>query len=170
MTAPAEIACSEAESAVLGALLLLGAKGATVATSIEVEDLADPRHRAVLGCVHTLLAAGIAPDQVAVLGELRRSGAARSMTADRSAGVFLADLVAAVPAPASAGHYARIVREHSARRRVAEAACRLDQLAGTAGLDVLTETVAAELRAVLAALERAEPPSGRATRPRAVAA
>lgn len=149
------VGCPEAEAAVLGALLMLGAKGADVAAGLEPEDFTDPRHRAVFGAVGELLEQGAATDAVIVLGHLRRSGAERSMTADRDAGVFLADLVTAAPVATCAPYYARIVVEHAARRRLVETAERLGQLAGTARLEVLAETVREEYAAVVAALRRA---------------
>jgi len=146
----------EAEAAVLGAVLRLPAAAARpVVDMLEVEDFADPRHRLVLVAVRALLDTGVPADHVTVLGELRRTGAEPSFTSDRSAGTFLIDLDQASPAPASAGYYARIVLEHRARRRIAEAGQRLCQAAGAAALVDLHALLSTELRDVERHLGRA---------------
>ncbi len=150
------IALPEAEAAFVGALLFQGRRAAeALLLNVNDDDLADPRHRAVLRAVRAVVQAGGRPDPVTVLGELRRSGEVSAMTNDRSAGTFVADLLAAVPVPESAGYYAQIVLEHAWRRRVQEAGERLQQAAGTLGQDDLHELVAAEFAAVTAALSRA---------------
>jgi len=162
---PDTIGCPDAEAAVLGCLLRMPLHDAdALAGHLEAEDFVDPRHRAVLGAVLAVVAEGVAPDPVAVLGELRRSGAERSMTADRSAGVFLADLLAAAPAVVNAGHYARVVVEHRARRRVLEAAERLGQLAGTASLVTVREVALDEWAALLKQLDRVTSEAGQVVR------
>lgn len=152
---PDTVGCPEAEAAVLGAMLRMPHTDAVaLADHLEPDDFVDPRHRAVFGAVTDLLAEGVTADPVLVLGELRRSGAERSMTCDRSAGVYLTDLLAAAPAVPSAGHYARIVLEHAARRRLHEAAERLAQVAGSGSLDLVREIVQREWVAVLDQLDR----------------
>ncbi len=141
------IGAVEAEAAVLGAVLRLPAAAArAVVDMLEVEDFADPRHRAVLVAAQSLLGTDVPADAVTVLGELRRTGVEKCFTADRSAGVYLLDLDDAAPAPASAGHYGRIVVEHRARRRIAEAGQRLCQAAGTSALADLHALLWTELR------------------------
>lgn len=103
------------------------------------DDFVDPRHRLVLTGVRGCVARGIAPDPVAVLGELRRLALEPSFLDDKSSGVVLADLYAAALVPESATHYLRIVVEHSFRRRVAEAGERLARVAGTASLEDLRD-------------------------------
>jgi replicative DNA helicase len=155
VTAPPTVGCPEAEAAVLGALLRMPHPDAVaLADRLEPADFVDPRHRAVFGAVTDLLAEGVTADPVTVLGELRRSGAERSMTADRSAGAFLADLLAAAPAVPSAGHYARVVIEHRARRRLHEAAERLSQVAGAACLTTVREVALDEWTAIIGQLDR----------------
>jgi replicative DNA helicase len=157
MTRPDTVGCPEAEAAVLGCLLRMPLCDAVaLADRLEVEDLTDPRNRAVFGAVTALLAEGVAADPVVILGQMRRSGGERSMTCDRSAGTFLFDLLAAAPAVVNAGHYARVVIEHRVRRRLHEAAERLGQLAGTASLHTVVEIVQSEWVAVLDQLDRVD--------------
>lgn len=159
------IGCAEAEAAVLGCLLRMGrADAAGLSDQLEPEDFADPRHRAVFHAVTTLVLDATAPDPVTVLGELRRTGAERSMACDRSAGVFLVDLLAGAPAVVNGGHYARVVVEHRARRRLAEAADRLGQLAGTVPFPTVREVALDELTAVLAQVDRVSSEAGQVVR------
>lgn len=154
-TASSAIGSIEAEAALLGCLLHLHADGATgLVARLQVEDFTDPRHRAVLVAVAATVNGGTRPDPITVLGEMRRSGLERSMTCDRSAGVFLLDLAAAAPVVASAEHYARIVIEHRVRRRAQEAAWRLAQRAEGASLDDLKAQVLSELEAIFDQVHR----------------
>lgn len=156
-----DIGCHEAEAAVLGCLLRMPLHDAdALAGQLEPEDFTDPRHRAVFEAVGALVLDGTAPDPVVVLGELRRTGAERSMTCDRSAGVYLADLLAAAPVTLSGGHYARVVVEHRARRRLAEAGERLAQLAGTVPFPTVRDVALDELTAVLTQVDRVTPEAG----------
>lgn len=162
MTTPDTIGCAEAEAAVLGCLLALPVTEAQgVADQLDLHDFTDPRHRAVFEAALACLDDGTPADPVTVLGELRRTGAERSMTCDRSAGTFLADLLAAAPVFASAGHYARVVVEHRARRRLQEAAERLSQVAGAASLTTVREVAAGEWAALLRQLDRVTAEPGR---------
>lgn len=160
-SSPATVGCVEAEAAVLGALMRLPLNDADeLAARLEPEDFTDPRCRAVLAALVSLLAEDVEPDPVTVLGELRRAGHERCWTADRSAGVYLFDLLAAAPAAVNAGHYARVVIEHRARRRLHEAAERLGQLAGTASLATVREVALDEWTAVLGQLDRVTSEAG----------
>lgn len=159
MTAPDTVACPEAEAAVLGCLLALPIDDArAVADLLDVHDFADPRRRAVFEAALGCLAAGTPADPVTVLGEMRRSGAERSMTADKSAGVYLSDLLGAAPVFTSARYYVRVVVEHRARRRLHEAAERLGQLAGAASFETVREVALDEWTAVLGQLDRVTEP------------
>jgi replicative DNA helicase len=153
-----DIGCLEAEVAVLGCLLhLSAAEGASLAETLQDEDFTDPRHRAVLQAARTCLDEGAPADPVTVLGELRRSGAERSFTADRSAGVFLTELLQACPSETMAGWYARIVVEHAVRRRVLEAAQRVVQVVGEGAFEVVTSLALAEWTAIVQQLDRVSP-------------
>ncbi len=139
------IGCPEAEAAVLGCLLLMTQVDADgLAMHLEVDDFVDPKHQAVFQAARDCLLDDTPADPVTVLGELRRTGAERSMTCDRPAGTFLADLLAAAPAVVNGGHYARVVVEHSFRRRLTVAADRLRQLAETGTLEHAAEVAHAE--------------------------
>jgi len=152
---PDTIGCPEAEAAVLGCLLMMPQADADgLAMQLEADDFTDPKHRAVFQAVRDCLLDDTPADPVTVLGEMRQTGLERSMTADRSAGVYLADLLEAAPAVPSAGHYARIVVEHRARRRLHEAAERLSQVAGTASLTTVREVALDEWTALLQQLDR----------------
>lgn len=141
------IGCFEAEAAVLGCLLQAGPMVTTgFLRQLEVADFTDPRHRVVFLAMTELQAAGQPVDPVTVLGQLRRTGAAQSMTADKGAGVFLADLLEAPPSVGTIGHYLLIVLEHRVRTEVETAGARLQQVAGAENIgtvrDVLQTDVA----------------------------
>ena len=124
--------------------------------SITDEDFADPRHRLVLSGIRHTLERGQSPDPVTVLGELRRLGMLPSFLDDNTAGPFLAEVYAAAPIVEQAGHYRRIVLEHAFRRRVAETAARLDQLAGTSALETLRDTLHDEWTTLHASYQRVD--------------
>lgn len=153
-----DIGCTEAERAWLGCLLELD--HLTVAghlAAVDVTDLAVPQHRLILTAIRDLVLAEPAtnPDAVTVLGQLRRTGAASSFVSGTEPGSTLLALRAAAPVPAQAPFYARIIREHSWRRRVEEAGVRLQQIAGTCPLDELWSQVVRELEATLLDAQRA---------------
>lgn len=149
MNSQDEIGCLEAEGALVGCMLL-GDAGVVreVLGRLEPTDLTDPRHRTIVAAVRALVDAGTRPDPATVVGQLRRTGAARSFTADRDVAVYLADLTAAPLSVGSATAYLAIILEHAWRRQVEAAGIRLQQVAGTTGLDVLEQVVADELRAL----------------------
>jgi len=148
-----------AEAALAGAVLTAAEAGteraAAVLGDLTADDFTDSRVEIVVDAARTLLDRGTPPDPVMVLGELRRTGAVSRFTADRSAAVFLADLVAGCPAVANAGHYAAVVVEHTARRRAVQAAERIKQAAEGAGdLAGLADLAVREVAAVEAACRR----------------
>jgi replicative DNA helicase len=145
MSAPDVVACAEAEAAVIGCLLAMTQVDADgLAMQLEVDDFGDPKQQAVFQAARDCLLDDTPADPVTVLGEMRRTGLERSMTADRTAGVYLADLLAAAPAVVNGGRYARVVVEHSFRRRLTVAADRLRQLAETGTLEHAAEVAHAE--------------------------
>ena len=140
-----ELGAPQAEAAVLGALMSTSpAHARTVLESLTEGDWTVPHHATVAAAVDTLLQAGEPVDPVTVLGQLRRDGLDRAHAANRSAGVMLLDLLAACPSASSAGYYARIVREHTYRRRVQQSAVRLLQVAATGALPDLDELLSHE--------------------------
>jgi len=136
-----------AERAVVGCLLLAHVPSVRdVLDRLSDDDLTDPRLVLILKAVRQLVDSGIRPDPVTVVGQLRRTGADRSFTADTSCAVAVADIAAAPPSVGSATHYLMIVIEHAWRRQVEFAGIRLQQVAGTVSLDVLQAVLVEELR------------------------
>lgn len=139
------IACPEAERALIGCLLALPANEArTVLDDLRAEDLTVPALRAVVAAMRQLAAAGVHPDPITTLGELRRTGADSSIPSGQGAGPFLADLAAGAPHLGSHGHYQRVVLEHAWRRRVQQAGERIRTAAGATALADLEQVVASE--------------------------
>lgn len=136
----------EAEQAFLGCLLQI--KGdflRLLVTQAEAGDFTDPRHAAVHTVMLQLHEERQPLDPVTVLGQLRRSGLERSMTADRDAGVFLADLMDATPTVGNVGYYLTILLEHRVRRECARLAERMTQAAEHEDLDVLRKVMHSDL-------------------------
>jgi replicative DNA helicase len=150
------IGCVEAEAALLGALLQTNAPyvAHALAGQLEEGDFHDPRHRAVVVAMRQLVRADKPLDPVTVLGELRRSGLERCMTDDRSAGVFLTDLMTAAPTIASAGHYLDIVLEHRVRAEMVRLADRMTQAAEAASLDDVRAVMRDDITALATQLGR----------------
>jgi replicative DNA helicase len=152
------IGCDEAEQAWLGCLLHLDhLTAAGHLATVDVEDLAVPQHRIILTAIRDLVLAEqpTDPDPVTVLGQLRRTGAATSFVSGTEPGGTLIALRAAAPVPAQATYYARIIREHSWRRRVEEAGVRLQQMAAGVPIDELWQRVRDELASTLLDAQRA---------------
>jgi replicative DNA helicase len=144
MTEPHDI---DAEQAVLGAMLLSAAATETCRQALVPADFYRPAHQVIFAAITAAVREGVTPDAVTIkdrlenAGELGRVGHAE----------YLHTLLAACPAPASAQHYARIVRGHAVTRRLREAAGRVLQL--TQGVDLddahgLTERALREFEAV----------------------
>jgi len=152
---PAPIGCDEAERGVIGGLLCLPAFEARAVTDhLQPVDFTDPRHTAILEAVVELTSAGTPADPITVSGHLRRTGQERCFTSDRAPGVYLFDLLDALPCVGNLGHYAVIVMEHSARRRAVEASVRIGQVAELSDLDTARQVAVAELLAVIDAFDR----------------
>jgi len=152
---PAPIGCVEAERGVIGGLLCLPAFEARAVTDhLQPVDFTDPRHTAILEAVVELTSAGTPADPITVSGHLRHTGQERCFTSDRAPGVYLFDLLDALPSIGNLGHYARIVVEHSARRRARDAAVRIGQASEQEDLDTARQVAVAELLAVIDAFDR----------------
>ncbi len=146
----------DAERAVLGAILLNPAVAAQLLPLLRPAHFYRPWHGQVLEAAQHLHTAGGPVDPIAVHAELRRRGLHGEP--GRSSGVLLHDLLAAVPVTTSGGHYARIVLEHAARRRLAQAGVKLVQLAanphgGNGDLDEVMRDVVQEIACVRAAVD-----------------
>jgi len=112
---------TEAEEAVLGAILAAGRLLADVTAVVEEADFYRPAHRTIWRAILRLADRGQPTDPVTLLGELDNSGA----LADIGGGPFLHTLVEAVPTVANASHYAHLVAETARRRRVIDLGIRL---------------------------------------------
>ena len=114
-----------AEAAVLGSVLLSPTALTDVATGLTGDDFYIPANELVWDAVMALADAGEPVDPITVAGCMQRAG-----TLARAGGpVHLHRLIADVPAPAAARHYAGIVRDHATRRRIITAATRAAQVA-----------------------------------------
>jgi replicative DNA helicase len=141
------------ERALVGALLHLNlTEATTVRAEFQADDLDDPRLRIIVGLIDRCLDESVIPDSAAVLTAGRTSAA---VTASRlsEVGHLLITLTVECPIPASASVYALGIVEASVRRRIMEAATRLDQTSSaylTTALNVVTE----EMQPLTAATNR----------------
>lgn len=148
-----------AEQAVLGALML------SVRAIEEVDailgDPADfylPHHETIYRAVLDMYAASSSTpriDPITLAAELQRRGDLARVGGP----AYLHSLVNTVPTTGHAAHYAEIVRERAALRRVIEAGTRMVQLAhaGTEEAGQVVEEAMAELQAAAAGTSTAEP-------------
>ncbi len=144
-----------AEAALLGCVLRAGPQvAADLLRQVTAEDWAVPVHAHVAAAACALLEQAQPVDPVTVLGQLRRQGLEDARTANRDTGVLLVELCHAAPSVSSAGHYLRIVLEHSYRRRVQRAATRLAQAAEAGSMTELTAVVAREHAALTRSARR----------------
>jgi hypothetical protein len=104
---------TEAEQAVLGSILIENAVFPRVATIIVEADFSSAQHRKIWCAVATLADRGEPTDLITTSHELRRIGAS-------CGGTYLASLVDGIPDAQNAAHYARIVREGSRSRAIAD--------------------------------------------------
>lgn len=132
-----------AERCVLGAMIQSPAAIADVSELIGSPDFYRPAHQIIYEVITGLNAAGNPIDPVSVGDELRR----RNVLNRTGGAPYLHTLLAAVPAVANAGYYARIVAGYSERRRWLETAERIRQAATSPGieLDRLHELARAQL-------------------------
>jgi replicative DNA helicase len=138
------------ERAFVGALMHLPAESVLrLLTPMEPGDFSDPQLAKVIHAVRVLADAGIRPDPVLVVDELRRTGVAPSFVAGTDPAVYVSDLAATVPNPGSASFYRRGVLQPAYRRRVVQAATRLQQVAGTGSLEVLDQVLDLELQELM---------------------
>lgn len=148
-----------AERAVVGAMLL---SADVIDPVVEILGTVEPHDLStavVYRAIRTLHGAGQPADQVTVLARLLE-GAGTPRGVD---GVFLHELVRDVPTVASATHYARLVVEQDARRRIASVAARLASVAEVTDPD----RRAARLAAVRGELDALTVPASALATPRA---
>jgi len=164
---PDELGEPLAEAAVLGCALQTTPQHArALLAGLAEQDFTVPQHAHIAAAITVLLGRGEPVDPVTVLGQLRRQGLEHAGTASKDAGVLLLELCQGAPTVASGSFYARIVLEHSYRRRVQRAAVRLLQGAGHLPLADLAELVNREHHGITAQHRRATTPT-RTTTPTA---
>ena len=168
---PAELGEPLAEAAVLGcALQTTPQRARALLAGLAEQDFTVPQHAHIAAAITVLLGRGEPVDPVTVLGQLRRQGLEHAGTASKDAGVLLLELCQGAPTVASGSFYARIVLEHSYRRRVQRAAVRLLQGAGHLPLADLAELVSREHHGITTQHRRAttatrpSPPTAAPTR------
>ena len=137
-----------AEQAVLGSMMLSGAAAEACRQALSRDDFYRPAHGVIFGVVTAMMLDGEPVDALTVKDRLDAAGEAA-----RTGGApYLHTLMAAVPSPASAPHYARIVREHAVRRRLLLAGRRIVQWARGEDSDAdahgMTERALREVEAV----------------------
>jgi len=160
-----------AEAAVLGCALQTTPQYArALLAGLAEQDFTVAQHAHIAAAITVLLGRGEPVDPVTVLGQLRRQGLEHAGTASKDAGVLLLELCQGAPTVASGSFYARIVLEHSYRRRVQRAAVRLLQGAGHLPLSDLADLVSREHHGIIAQHRRATTPTPTAAPTRAPAA
>lgn len=138
----------EAEQALLGAMMM-GASIDDVVDLVHGEDFYHPRHEAIFESILSVATSGQTPEPLLVADEMNRAGTMRLLP---QGPVYLHDLLAAATLAANASHYAEIVRDLAARRRIGTAGIKLVQLGHQSHGDV--EQVADEAQqAVFAATQ-----------------
>jgi len=137
----------EAEQSVLGAMMLSKDAMADVVEVVRASDFYRPAHEIIFETATKLYNAGDPVDALTVGAELQKTGnLARVGGAE-----YLHTLIAMVPSAASAGYYARLVREQAILRRLVEAGTRIANLgydADGAEVDDVVDSAQAEIFAV----------------------
>lgn len=115
----------DAEEAALGASLLSTAAADQVCEAAQPADFYKPAHRMIAEAIRSLRSTGRAVDIVTVAEELRQDGT----LGDVGGSEYLHGLFTATPAVSTAGHYAKIVHDTSALRRLIYAAGDIAEIA-----------------------------------------
>ncbi|MDE0572158.1 replicative DNA helicase [Demequina sp. B12] len=111
----------EAEQSVLGSMLLSKDAMADVIEMVRADDFYKPAHELIFDCAVKLYNGGDPVDALTVGAELQRTN-----QLSRAGGAeYLHTLISVVPSAASAGYYAKLVREQSILRRLVEAGTRI---------------------------------------------
>lgn len=105
----------EAERSVLGGLLIKPAASAEVASVLEVDDFFLPAHREIYEVMLHVEGRNEPIDPLVVADELRARGVLAKLD---GAEEYLLKMTGAVPTAENIGHYAKIVREKAALRRL----------------------------------------------------
>jgi replicative DNA helicase len=140
-----------AEQSVLGGMLLSAEAVRDVAGTLEARDFYRPAHALVYAAITDLSGRGEPADAVAVSAELQARGEITRV----GGAPYLHTLIAGVATWASAGYYARIVRERAVLRRLTEAGTRIVQFAydGTGDVGEITSRARTELDEAISAAD-----------------
>jgi replicative DNA helicase len=111
----------EAEQSVLGAMMLSKDAMADVVEVVRATDFYRPAHETIFETATKLYNSGDPVDALTVGAELQKAG----VIARIGGAEYLHTLIAMVPSAASAGYYARLVREQSILRKLVEAGTRI---------------------------------------------
>ena len=111
----------EAEQSVLGGMMLSKDAMADVVETVRGDDFYRPAHETIFDTAVKLYNSGDPVDALTVGAELQRNG----QIARVGGAEYLHTLIAGVPSAASAGYYARLVREQSILRRLVQAGTRI---------------------------------------------
>lgn len=136
----------EAEQSVLGAVMLSKDAMADVVEVLRSYDFYKPAHETIFEATSSLFRSGHPVDAVTVAAELQAAGALGRI----GGAEYLHTLIASVPSAASAGYYARLVREQAILRRLVDAGTRIANMGYAADGDVddIVDSAQAEVFAV----------------------
>lgn len=137
----------DAEQSVLGSMLLSKDAMADVIEVVRSEDFYKPAHEAIFNVAVSLYNSGDPVDALTVGAELQRT----SQLGRIGGAEYLHTLISVVPSAASAGYYARLVREQAILRRLVEAGTRIAAMgydSDGAEVDAVVDGAQAEIFAV----------------------
>lgn len=126
----------QVERAILGAALLSDEACSVLATQLEPEDFYLPRHQTIVTHLHKLHKAGIKPEVRILADEISRSGEVGMVDPN-----YLSSLVADAGPFSTAPHYAGVIIDYAARRRLIGATQEILERAyeGNSSLDEILE-------------------------------
>lgn len=114
---------TQAEQAVLGAILLDKDAWLIAASKLSPRDFFEPEHREIFSCMLALSRQGSVIDLVTVNDKLERTA-----KLDKAGGsAYVASLLDGVPFVSHVEHYAAIVNEKALRRRILSMACDIER-------------------------------------------
>jgi len=137
----------EAEQSVIGSMLLSKDAMADVIESVRADDFYKPAHELIFDIAVKLYNAGDPVDALTVSAELQRNNQLGRVGGSE----YLHTLISVVPSAASAGYYARLVREQSILRRLVEAGTRIAAMgydSDGAEVDMVVDGAQAEIFSV----------------------
>lgn len=123
------IANTDAEKAVLGALLLVPELAPQLEPELTPADFYKPAHADIWTLIHNEAAQGNTPDQVTLAQLLHNAGVLKTLPGGPA---YLGDLMQGCPNPAKAVEYAQIVRDTSRLRQLDELGTNFRTMARTA--------------------------------------